>query len=139
VATQLEKALDAALERLARPSGMIGHNAPLTEFRLTLTDDDIARLRESIVAVHSELNKSDAITTADTGTLIEARDRFTGLGSRLGGFGKWAGIAVGAAILGGLGKEVGEQIWTETPFLPVLVHSITETLSAWIHAIVALL
>ena len=46
---------------------------------------------------------------------------------------------MGAGILGGLGKEVGEQIWTETPFLHVLVHSIIQTLSAWIHAIAALL
>ena len=132
-------ALDAALERLAQLSSMIGHNAPPTEFRLTLTDDDIARLRESIVAVHGELVKPDAITTADAATLTEARDRFSGLGSRLGGFGKWAGVAVGAGILGGLGKEVGEQIWTEMPFLHVLVHSIIQTLSAWIHAIAALL
>jgi hypothetical protein len=126
-------ALDAALERLSHPPGPIGHNRPPAEFQLKLGDDDIARLRDSIVAVQGELSKPAA--TADPATLAEARDRFTSLGIRLRRFGKWAGIAVGAGVLGGLGKEVGEQIWTETPVLHVLVQSVIETLSVWINAI----
>ncbi|MEZ5654913.1 MAG: hypothetical protein R3E04_03325 [Sphingobium sp.] len=136
--TQLS-ALDAMLVRLSQPSGLIGHNLPPPEFQLVLGDDDIARLRDSILAVQGELSKPDAVTSADPTTLAEAHNRFMGLGSKLGSFGKWAGIATGTGVFVGLGRHIGEQVWTEAPALHSLVHSILETLSVWIHAISTLL
>jgi hypothetical protein len=131
--------LDAALARLSQPAGLIGHNQPPPEFRLELSENDIARLRDGILAVQRELAKPDPAKSADPSTLAEARNRFLGLGASLGRFGKWAGIATGAGVFGGLGKEIGEQVWTETPALHSLVHAIIETLSVWLHAISALM
>lgn len=132
-------ALEAALDRLSEPSALIGHNAPPAEFRLRLEDGDIAKIRESVLAVRDELAKPDAASLADPAVLGTARDRIAGFGSTLGGWGKWAGVAVGAGVLGGLGKGIGEQIWTETPSLDLLVHAILQTLTVWLHALTSAL
>src|SRR5690606_31516703 len=108
-------ALDSALDRLAQPTDQLGHNMPPPEFQLRLGEDDIARLRESIVAVQGELGKPDPAATADVETLTTARSRLAGFGVKLASIGKWGGLAVGAGVLAGIGKGIGELIWTETP------------------------
>jgi len=91
---QLE-ALDQALAHFAELRPGIGHNRPPEENRISLTDLEIVNLRTSLSEVRTEAARPDAITNADSATLVLTQSRLSKLSSTLA---TWSKMAAGALI-----------------------------------------
>lgn len=132
-------ALDQVLAHFAEFRPGIGHNRPPEEHRLSLTDLEILDLRTSLSEVRTQAEQRDAITNADSATLMLARSRLSKLSSTLATWSKLAAGALTLGVIGGVGKGAGEQIWQQTPALQHLVDAILYTLAVWIDALMKLL
>jgi hypothetical protein len=126
--------LDRALAKLREAKPMFGHNQPPPEFRLELDDAEIDAARESIAEVRTELAKPDPIDTADATNLGKADGRLRQLASKVWGWLQWAGKAVGAGVLGAIGKE----LWEDPAALHHQLVTVAGTITAWAHHIAGL-
>jgi hypothetical protein len=123
--------IDAALQRLRSSSSMIGHNQPPSELRLEIPDDDIDQVRESIIAVRSEIAGTDAISSADAVTLATAKSRLRSLAEKVWSWAKWAGKLAGAGLVTGVGTGLGKELWEDPATLYEKLTIVADTLAMW--------